>query len=511
MSDCYQQELKEWMDEFDSMTSIQIPSWLILSSNGTHQCHTFADASMSAIAAIVYVRTNKADRVRISRYVISETKVGLIKQLSILKMKLEAGTLGAEPSGFCERKMTTTISSKQFWTDSTATLGWIQSKQRQKMYIVNRLTKIHEKSNPDNWRHIPGKMNPADHGTRSITPSDILKLWLQPPVFLSTPQDWNFAEDSDPHISATHATQLQTPVIEVERFSTWSWLLNSSRRLLQAKRRFEAKVRTRRRNESSETSNTDIFVSYENRARKYLIKPSQNKFFSGTISLLLKGDNLEKGDKLIPFTPFLDDYGLLRVGGRFNVAPLAYSAKHTLVLHRRSRIERLLIEKAHHYCGHQDVEHVKAHLQQTFLMIGLRKVLRIPGKDCSSCRRWKADNVKSKMADLPEFRFPDVNKQYPLVNTGMDMLWPFYIEDKRKGTQMHYVCLVTRAVHLEVCHDLSTDCLLRTIRRFWSRRGYPDLIVGDNGKNFIGANQEMKLKFQRKYQPDNEYIRVQLA
>ena len=97
----------------------------------------------------------------------------------------------------------------------------------------------------------------------------------------------------------------------------------------------------------------------------------------------------------------------------------------------------------------------------------------------------------------------------------MDMFGPFYIEEKRDGTQMHYVCfftcLVTRAVHLEVCHDLSTDCLLMTIRRFISRRGCPYLIVSDNGKNFIGANQAKKLKFQRIYKPDNEYIRLQFA
>ncbi|XP_075248452.1 uncharacterized protein LOC142341409 [Convolutriloba macropyga] len=96
----------------------------------------------------------------------------------------------------------------------------------------------------------------------------------------------------------------------------------------------------------------------------------------------------------------------------------------------------------------------------------------------------------------------------------MDMFGPFYIEDRREGNQMQYICLfkclVTRAVHLEVCHDLSTDCLLMTIRRFVSQRGYPDLIVSDNGKNF-GANQAMKLKFQRTYKPDNEYVRLQLA
>ena len=280
------------MDELDSMTSIQIPRCLIPNTNGTHQLHTFTDASMSAIAAIVYVRTTNADGSCTSQYVIR-----------------------------CE--MTTTITSKHFWTDSTATIGWIQSKQRQKMYIANRLTKIHENSNRDKWRHIPGKMNPADHGTRGLTPSDIPNLWLQPPDFLNTPQDsWNFAEDSDPHICATQATHLQTPVIEVEKISTWSRLLNSTRMLFQARRRFKAKLRTRRQNESLGTSNTDNFASDENGARNYLIKMSKNELFSGTISALLKGDNLEKGDKLMPFTPFLDDDGLLRVGGRLNKAPL---------------------------------------------------------------------------------------------------------------------------------------------------------------------------------------------
>ena len=285
--------------------------------------------------------------------------------------------------------------------------------------------------------------------------------------------------------------------------------------VFQAIRRFKAKVRTRRQNESPETSKDDIFASEEKRARNYLIKRFQNKLFSGTISALLKGDNLETGDKLMPFTPFLDDDGLLRVGGRLNKAPLTYSAKHPLVVHSRSKTARLLKEKARHDCGHQGVEHVKAHLQQTFLMIGLRKVLRSLGKYYCLCRRWRADNVRPKMADLPEFRFPDAIKQYPFVNTGMDMFGPFYIEDKREGTQMHYVCLftclVTRAVHLEVCQDLSTECLLMTIRRFVSRRGYPDLIVSGNGKNFIGANQPMRFKFQRSYKPDNEYIRLQLA
>ena len=97
----------------------------------------------------------------------------------------------------------------------------------------------------------------------------------------------------------------------------------------------------------------------------------------------------------------------------------------------------------------------------------------------------------------------------------MDMFGPFYIEDKRPDTQIHYGCLfkslVTRAAHLQVCHDLSMDSLPKSTRRLVSRRGYPDLIVGDNDKNFNGAKHAMKLRFQRNYQPDNVYNRLQLA
>ena len=59
--------------------------------------------------------------------------------------------------------------------------------------------------------------------------------------------------------------------------------------------------------------------------------------------------------------------------------------------------------------------------------------------------------------------------------------------------------------------SLSNYCLLMTIHRFVSRRGYPDLIVSDNGKNFLGANQAINLKFQRNFKTENEYIRLQLA
>ena len=86
------------------------------------------------------------------------------------------------------------------------------------MYTAKTLTKTHEISNPDNWKHIPGQINTADHGTRVLTQSDIRKMWLEPVDFLSTSRDsWKFAEDNDPHICPTRPTQLQTPDKEVKK------------------------------------------------------------------------------------------------------------------------------------------------------------------------------------------------------------------------------------------------------------------------------------------------------
>ena len=112
-------------------------------------------------------------------------------------------------------------------------------------------------------------------------------------------------------------------------------------RCSRTKRRFKAKLRKIKRN--TETSNTDDCVPDETRVRKYLIKMFQNKFFSGTISSLLKGSTHENGDKLMPFTPNIDNDGLLRVGGGLNKAPLTYITNFTLNLHSRSRFRKLLI------------------------------------------------------------------------------------------------------------------------------------------------------------------------
>ena len=105
--------------------------------------------------------------------VISKSRVAPIKQTIIPKLELEAATMGAELASFVVTELTLYFSSVHFWTESTATFEWINSDKRQKVFVTNRVNKILEHSKAEEWKHIPGKFKPADHGTRGLKPSEL--------------------------------------------------------------------------------------------------------------------------------------------------------------------------------------------------------------------------------------------------------------------------------------------------------------------------------------------------
>ena len=114
------------------------------------------------------------------------------------------------------------------------------------------------------------------------------------------------------------------------------------------------------------------------------------------------------------------------------------------------------------------------------------------------------------MVHQPNFRFPEHSKLCPFVNTGTDMFGPFHIEWSRTQKELNYVCmftcLVTRAVHLEVCEDLSTDCLLMAIRRFVSRWGLIS-VFRTTGNNLLELVRQWNSIFRKtKNQTTTTYV-----
>jgi hypothetical protein len=55
-----------------------------------------------------------------------------------------------------------------------------------------------------------------------------------------------------------------------------------------------------------------------------------------------------------------------------------------------------------------------------------------------------------------------------------------------------FVCLSTKAIHLELVSDLSIEAFLAAVRRFVARRGLCNNIYCDNETDFVGTHNEFK-------------------
>ena len=104
------------------------------------------------------------------------------------------------------------------------------------------------------------------------------------------------------------------------------------------------------------------------------------------------------------------------------------------------------------------------------------------------------------MAPLPTDRVTGV---YPFANSGLDYAGPFLLRTRRgrgykayKGYICLFVCLATKAVHLEAVTDLTSLAFIAAFRRFVSRRGLCNKLRSDNGRNFKGADKELQNMFR---------------
>lgn len=100
------------------------------------------------------------------------------------------------------------------------------------------------------------------------------------------------------------------------------------------------------------------------------------------------------------------------------------------------------------------------------------------------------------MGELPSAR---VNINRPFSSSGVDYCGPFYVRDRVRQNSKKYkayvaifVCMATKAVHIELVEDLTTEAFLGALKRFTARRGKVHEIYSDNGKNFVGADRVLQ-------------------
>ncbi|GFT53272.1 uncharacterized protein TNCV_4233661 [Trichonephila clavipes] len=430
-----QQLTEDWLrfqKAFNAINYLTVPRWVILTADNIVELHGFADASSLAYAAAIYCRQKHNGKIKV-QLLVSKTKVAPVKQVSIPRLEL----CGAHLLSKLFKSVLRTLEYYTFdvfaWTDSKIVLSWLSGHPRQwKTFVANRTSEIIEVLPTKHWRHVPSKENPADIASRGIDPKCLpdCKLWWQGPPWLRLEtSSWPKAESSCDEASDEIASQGSSI-------------------------------------SSSHINTTSLTFSETKTAEETIIRWVQ------------------------------DEHGLVRVGGDCKIQ-LQFNSKHPIILPSQHSISELLIKEqhiAHLHAGPTLLAHV---LRQSHWIVGSRKLINKCIRKCLKCNKFKTSTTTPQlMGNLPKHR---ATLERPFFSCGIDYAGPVLIKcNKGRGTKSTkgyvalFVCLATKAVHIEAVGDLTTDSFIAALRHFGARRGAPHHIYSDNGTNFVGARRKLE-------------------
>ena len=497
-----------WRSEIHLLADKAIPRCYFpkRSKNASIELHGFGDASEVAYGAVVYLRSvDTTGAIHIS-LVISKTKVAPLKRQTIPRLELCGAVLVANLLDLTRQALDVPISKTFAWTDSTIVLCWLSgSPKRFKTFVGNRISEILDKIPPDRWNHVASEQNPADCASRGLLPSELLEhqlWWTGPPWLWLFSTQWPVQDrpcvelPSEERLTCLATISLtQGPVIEFRRFSSFLKLT----RVLGWVLRFISQARKQLTNRPAQGCQNHLVpftVEELAKSESILIKQAQSEMFMEEITRLKEGRLLQRSSNLVSLLPFLDEEGVLRVGGRLQRANLPWSRKHPYILHGSHPLARLIIRAEHLKLLHAGPSLVNSSLSTRIHLIGAKNAIHSVTKGCIICRRISAKTQAPQMGQLPPER---VNPGSIFDKTGVDYAGPLLLKlgHTRKPTVVKaYICLfislAVKAVHLEAVSELTTEAFIAALRRFVSRRGCPSLIISDNGTNFIGAHKELE-------------------
>lgn len=495
--------------QFVDSCPIKIPRWIGLSSTVKHaSLQGFADASEKAYGCVVYLRLEHEDGTISITQMAAKTRVAPLKKLTIPRLELLAALLLSELTIKIKDTLQITSLSIQVWSDSAITLYWIADHpSRWKTYVANRISEIQAKLPSHHWRHIESALNPADCASRGleITKLEQFKLWWKGPEFLSSKIDqWPARviihpdkiseERRNETVNMTVCNDVN-PIIS--RFSKFNQMI----RVIALCLRWLNKVRSKEH--KPKMLSTTFTVNELQTIETKLILATQKDAFAFEIDNLSKKRALPNGNRLLNLDPFVDSEGILRVGGRIQKSSMSENEKHPIILPSKHNFTHMLIEHAHSKNLHGGTGLTLNWIRKRYWIINGRQRIKSVIFRCVNCFQYRKKLLNQKMGNLPEYR---LQSALPFTFTGVDYAGYFEIKtSNRKNAPFTkayialFICLTTRAVHLELVSDLTTTQFLKAFKRFIGRRGIPSKMFSDNGSNFVGAEREIKESFQQAY------------
>nr|XP_029729214.1 uncharacterized protein LOC109404959 [Aedes albopictus] len=357
------------------------------------------------------------------------------------------------------------------FSDSKVVLAWLAGgAARWKTFVANRVS-THLPS--INWSHVGTLHNPADMISRGAFPEQLHQntLWWHGPTWVPSETD----NESSPNGNLDDIEQRQLDreqrTAAVVCFTVYEnrFLDDMMARYypnLQLLLRITARILRFGHPEfrcSPRLSPAEINFALG----KYL-QHTQQQHFPSELSRLQRGLTVERSSPLHQLNPFLDENGVVRVGGRLQQSDLSYDNKHPILRPRHSILTSLILlhdHQEHLHCGPQSL--LAATRTRYWILRGssaARKVCR----DCVKCNRAKAPRITQQMGQLPADHLKPLS---PFTITGVDYAGPVTLH--------------------------CASAFLAAFTRFTSRYGVPSKMYSGNATNLRSAARTLRELYQQ--------------
>lgn len=491
---------REFLSDLPNLTRISLPRCVKPKDACTFSLHGFCDGSSAGYGANVYLRScNELGDVSIQLLIAKSRVAPLKSRLTIPQLELNGAvllvTLLIQVYNTFVNELSINIDETVCWCDSTIVLAWLRTPPHKlEVFQGNRVSKIINAKINLKWNHVPSDLNCADSASRGISAAEIVHhpLWWRPNWLLESSDKWPTRAIYIPlnllpgvksrlvvNVSATQQFDL------AEKYSSFQKLVNVMGFI----------IRYIHNSKGFQPRFTGYLSVIERRqAISSLIRLEQQKYFGDEINALNKNSKII--GSLRKLNLFLDKNGLIRVGGRIRYSDLPFNAKHPLLLPGKGKFVELLVRYSHETYCHVGANSLAAILSRNYWILSVRRLTRSIAFKCVQCFRARPRSDQPFMSDLPPDR---VQCARPFQGVGTDFAGPFFIKSSAlryarilKCYLCIFVCLVTKAVHLEVVSELSVEAFVATFSRFVSRRGLPTLVRSDCGTNYTGTDKYLK-------------------
>lgn len=487
--------------DLESINKISVPRHVLLSTYITLQIHGFTDASMKAYGSCIYLRTvDSYDKVY-CQLLTAKSRVAPIKSISVPRLELCGAVLLSKLVNKSIEALKINMDQSQIylWTDSEIVLAWLsQEPSNWKIFIANRISEIQTLTCVKNWRYVSSADNPADIISRGTKPSDLFECdlwWSGPSWLLDKNKSWpvsknklniDIPEKRNIPVNNISCHTVKSDFNLLSKFSNLNTLTNVTAYCL----RFTKNARLPKCDRNLEP----LSVKEVNNATDVLIRIIQFESFNQEINDIKNKGHVSRHSKLLSLNPFMEN-DILHVGGRLKHSNLSPNHKNQILLPNDHYFSELIIRHEHNKTLHGGIQTVLSSIRMKYWIINGKATIRKLLRKCLVCFKIKPSSITPIMGNLPSAR---VNPSMPFSSTGIDFAGPILVKDGtlrgRKLVKTYicvFVCFCTKAVHLELVGDLSTDSFKNALTRFIARRGICNDIYSDNGSNFRRANNDI--------------------